>query len=70
MRVVGWTMMASKAEHARRTIAKLEAQLISATDPQTRQSIEACLARWRQYLASYTSRALDAVQEREWGGHS
>jgi hypothetical protein len=53
--------MVSKAEHARRTIGKLEAKLSGAKDPHTRQEMEASLARWRQYLLDLGSTSLEAA---------
>jgi hypothetical protein len=56
--VVGWKTMVSKAEHARRTIAKIEAKLATSPHPPNQQELEECLARWRAYLASHNPQKL------------
>ena len=51
--------MVSKAEHARRTIAKIEAKLALSPNSALQQELEVCLLRWREYLASYTLQWLE-----------
>jgi hypothetical protein len=54
--------MVSREEHARRTIAKLEAKLAKAKHPQARQDLEALLSRWRQHLADANSMPSDIAE--------
>jgi hypothetical protein len=56
---VGQKTMISKAEHPRRTIAKIEAKLARSPHPSNQHELEVCLARRRKYLASYSLQWLE-----------
>jgi hypothetical protein len=51
--------MVSKVEHARRTIAKIEARLTKSPNPKNQQELVVCLDRWREYLASFSPQEVD-----------
>ena len=59
--------MVSRAEHARRTITKLESKRARAIHPQIRRKLEARLIFWRRYLEELDSDASGVAHERERG---
>lgn len=56
--------MVSRAEHARRTIAKLKARLAKTRNAAERRDLEARLALWRQHLEIYRDASAADVQSR------